>query len=75
MGEGDTVDKANGYMQRISMQRIGNLLTLNNTAAHGLTGGQGRLLLTAPVGAPVTVHSDEAVEIHDMAGPPLQSRD
>jgi hypothetical protein len=69
VGEGNTVDEANGYLEKISMQRIGDLLTLNKTDARGLTGGQGHLLLTAPTNAPVTVHSDAAVEIHDMAGP------
>jgi len=68
-GEGDSADEANGYMQKVSMQRTGSLITLNKTDARGLTGGQGELLLEAPVEAPVTVHSDAAVEIHDMAGP------
>lgn len=68
-GEGNTVDEANGYLRKISMQRTGSLLTLNNTGARGLTGGQGSLLLTAPAEAPITVHSSAAVEVHDMAGP------
>jgi hypothetical protein len=68
-GEGNTIDEANDYLQKISMQRTGSLLTLDNTDAHGLTGGQGNLLLVAPASAPVTVHSDAAVELHDMAGP------
>jgi hypothetical protein len=68
-GEGNTIDEANGYLQKISMERTGSLLTLNNSDAHGLTGGQGNLLLTAPAGAPVTVDSQAAVEVHDMAGP------
>jgi hypothetical protein len=68
-GEGNTLDEANGYLQKVSMRRTGSLLTLNNTDARGLTGGQGNLLLTAPAGAPVTVHSDAAVEVQDMAGP------
>lgn len=68
-GEGNTVDEANGYLKKISMQRTGSLLTLNNTDARGLTGGQGQFLLTAPAEAPVTVHSSAAVEVHDMAGP------
>jgi hypothetical protein len=68
-GEGNTAEEANGYLQKISMQRTGSLLTLNNTDARGLTGGQGTLLLDAPAEAPVTVHSDAAVEVHDMAGP------
>ena len=68
-GEGNTIDEANGYLQKVSMQRTGSLLTLNNTDARGLTGGKGNLLLTAPAGAPITVHSDAAVEVHDMAGP------
>lgn len=68
-GEGNTIDEANSYLQKISMQQTGGLLTLNNTDARGLTGGHGDLLLTAPAEAPVTVHSDAAVEVHDMAGP------
>jgi hypothetical protein len=68
-GEGNTVDEAASYMQKVSMQRTGSLLTLNDSDAHGLTGGQGNLLLMAPVEAPVTVHTDAAVEVHDMAGP------
>lgn len=68
-GEGDTAEEAIGYMQKISMQRTGSLLTLNNTDARGRTGGQGTLLLESPVDAPVTVHSDAAIEVHDIAGP------
>jgi hypothetical protein len=51
------------------MQRTGSLLTLSNTDARFRTGGQGTLLLDAPVDAPVTVHSDAAIEVHDMTGP------
>jgi hypothetical protein len=68
-GEGNSAEEANGYLQKISMQRTGSLLTLNDTDARGLTGGQSTLLLDAPSQAPVTVHSDAAVEVHDMAGP------
>jgi hypothetical protein len=68
-GEGNTIDEANGNLQKVSMQRTGSLLTLNRTDARGLTGGGGNLLLTAPAGAPVTVHSDAVVQVHDMAGP------
>ncbi len=68
-GEGNTAEEASSYLQKVSMQRTGSLLTLNNTDARGRTGGQGTLLLDAPVDAPVTVHSDDAVEVHDIAGP------
>jgi hypothetical protein len=68
-GEGNTIDEANAYLQNVSMQRTGSLLTLNKTEARGLTGGHGNLLLTAPSRAPLTVHSDAAVEVRDMAGP------
>jgi hypothetical protein len=68
-GEGDTVDEADSYLKKISMQRTGSLLTLKNTDPHGLTGGHGDLLLFAPTSAPVIVHSDAAVEVFDMAGP------
>jgi len=67
-GEGNTVEEANGYLQKISMQRTGSLLALNSTDPHGLTGGQGNLLLTAPEDASLTIHSQAAVEVHDMAG-------
>ena len=66
-GEGDTIDEANGYLRKVSMRRTGSLLTLSETDARGLTGGKGNLLLTAPASAPLTVHSDAAVEVHDMA--------
>jgi len=68
-GDGNTIDEANGHLQKVSLQRTGGLLTLNNTDARGLTGGGGDLLLTAPAGAPVTVHSDAPVQVQDMAGP------
>jgi hypothetical protein len=68
IGEGNTAEEATGYLQKISTHRTGDLLTLDNTNARGLTGGQGRLLVDAPAGAPVTVHSDAAVEVHDMTG-------
>jgi hypothetical protein len=68
-GEGDTIDEANGYLRKVSMRRTGSLLTLSETDARGLTGGKGNLLLTAPASAPLTVHSDAAVEVHDMVGP------
>jgi len=68
-GEGNTADEATRYLQKISMERTGGLLTLNNTDSHGLSGGKGHLLVTAPAEAPVTVHSYGAVEVHDMAGP------
>jgi hypothetical protein len=69
-GEGKTVDEANNNLQRVySMQRVGGLLTLNDTDPQGQRTKQGGLLLTAPAGAPVTVHSEGAVQVHDMAGP------
>lgn len=64
-GEGNTIDEANGYLQKVFMQRTGSLLTLGSTGAHS----GGHLLLTAPAGAPLTVHSDVPVEIHNMDGP------
>lgn len=64
-GEGNTVDEADGNLQKVSMQRSGSLLTLGRTGIHN----SGTLLLTAPAGAPLTVHSDVPVEIHDVDGP------
>ena len=64
-GEGNTVDEADSNLQKVSVQRSGSLLTLGR---NGVNNG-GTLLLTGPAGAPLTVHSDVAVEIHDMDGP------
>ncbi len=64
-GSGNTPEDANSSLQKTSMQRTGSLLTLNSTGA----GGVGNLLLEAPAGAPITVHSFTAVEVHDVSGP------
>ncbi len=64
-GAGNTIEEANDSLREVSVERTGSLLTLGRAGAHG----SGNLLLTAPSGAPLTVHSDGAVEIHDMDGP------
>ena len=69
MGEGNTAEEANRYMQNISMWRTGGLLTLKDTDARGLVGGKGTLHVEAPADAPVTVHSDGGVSVYRMAGP------
>jgi len=51
------------------MQRLGSLLTLNGTESKGMYGGKGTLLVETPPGAPVTVHSWGAIEVHDVDGP------
>ena len=68
-GKGDTPEEATGYQRSVTMQRLGSLLTLNGTELHGLAGGEGTLLVEAPPGAPVTVHSWGAIEVHDVDGP------
>ena len=68
-GNGDTPEEATGYQRGVTMQRLGSLLTLNGTESHGLYGGEGTLLVETPPGAPVTVHSWGAIEVHDVDGP------
>lgn len=68
-GKGDTPEEATGYQRGVTMQRLGSLFTLNGTESHGLAGGEGTLLVDAPPGAPVTVHSWGAIEVHDVGGP------
>ena len=64
-GKGNTPQEADGNLQKVSMERTGSLLTLNSPGA----AGYGHLLLEAPAGAPLIVHSDDPVEIHDLSGP------
>ncbi len=64
-GKGNTPEEADVNLQKVSMQRTGSLLTLNSPG----TIGYGRLLLDVPAGAPLTVHSDDPLEIHDLSGP------
>ncbi len=71
-GDGNNEDEARGYLGKVSMSRIGSLVTLDagGFGPSPLTGGRGHLLVEAPAFAPVTVHSAYgAIEVHDMAGP------
>ena len=65
MGKGNTPEEADRNLRKISMERTGSLLSFNSSSA----GGYGHLLLEVPPGAPLTVHSDNPVEIHDLSGP------
>ncbi|MFP5275550.1 MAG: hypothetical protein ACLGPM_00425 [Acidobacteriota bacterium] len=64
-GKGNSPQEADGNLKKIAMQQTGSLLTLNSPGAIG----SGRLLLEVPAGAPLTVHSDDPLEIHDLSGP------
>jgi hypothetical protein len=78
-GDGDSVDEARGYLDKVSLKRLGSLVTLDgggiapSPSAGGrayLIGGCGHLVVDAPDSAPITVHSLYGpIEVHDMAGP------
>jgi hypothetical protein len=69
MGEGDTVEEAARYLQRMSIERKGSLFTLGNTDPRGLVGGKGTLHVDAPAESPVTVHSGGGVRVYDLTAP------
>jgi len=76
-GEGDSVDEARGYLDKVSISRVGNFVTLagggsnpNSVERGYFVGGRGELIANAPANAPVTIHSTfGAISVHDMAGP------
>ena len=70
-GTGNSEEEARNYLSKVSMNRIGSLVTLDSGGFGPipLTGGRGQLLVEAPAIAPVTIHNTfGAIAIHDMAG-------
>jgi len=68
MGEGDTEPEARQFLDEVSMNRTGSLVSLN--ASHpGRTGGRSDLLAHVPQDAPLTIHAVGAVELRNMSGP------
>jgi hypothetical protein len=70
-GTGDSEEEARNYLNKVSMNRIGSLVTLDSGGFGPipLTGGRGHLVVEAPAIAPVTIHNTfGAIAIHDMAG-------
>ena len=70
-GTGNSEEEARNYLSKVSMNRIGSLVTLDSGGFGPipLTGGRGHLVVEAPAIAPVTIHNTfGAIAIHDMAG-------
>jgi hypothetical protein len=71
-GTGNSEGEAQSYLSKVSMNRIGSLVTLDSGGFGPIpmTGGRGNLLAEAPAIAPVTIHNTYgAISVHDMAGP------
>jgi hypothetical protein len=69
-GEGETDDEARRYLEKVTVSRLGGLLTVSGTENHGPTGDLDTLLAEVPTGAPVTVHASYSpVEVHETDGP------
>jgi hypothetical protein len=68
IGEGDSVAEARQFLDQVSMNRVGSLITLK-AEERARTGGHGDLWAQFPRDAPLTVHTIGAVEIRDVSGP------
>jgi hypothetical protein len=68
MGEGDSELEARQFLDRVSMNRTGSLISIN-APQPGRTGNRGDLLAQVPKDAPLTIHATGAVELRDMSGP------
>jgi hypothetical protein len=76
-GEGDSEDEARGYLNNVSMRRVGGTITLAGggfdrrpESRHYLVGGRGNLIVDAPHNAPMTIHNTYGpISVHDMDGP------
>jgi hypothetical protein len=71
MGEGDSEPEARQFLDEISMNRTGSLVSLNasHSGGTGRTGGRSNLLAHVPKDAPLTIYAVGAVELRDMSGP------
>lgn len=68
IGEGDSEAEARQFLDGVSMNRTGSLISLK--APHpGRTGSRGDLLAHVPQDAPLTIHVIGAVELRNMSGP------
>jgi hypothetical protein len=68
IGEGDSEPEARQFLDNVSMNRTGSLISLN--APHpGRTGSRGDLLALVPESAPLTLHVVGPVELRNMSGP------
>jgi hypothetical protein len=68
IGEGDSEPEARQFLDQVSMNQTGSLISIN--APHpGRTGNRGDLLAQVPQDAPLTIHAIGAVELRNMSGP------
>ncbi len=69
-GDGKNEDEARERLQKISMTRLGSMLSLNGPRLGERPQAEGFLVVDAPADAPLAIHaSSAAVEIRDMAAP------
>jgi len=69
-GDGKNEDEARERLQKISMTRLGSMLSLNGPRLGERPQAEGLLVVDAPEEAPLAIHASfAAVKIRDMAGP------
>jgi hypothetical protein len=69
-GDGDTEADARGRMERVSMARMGGLVSIAGRGSGALPETTADLLLHAPSDAPATFHLNAgAIEVYGMDGP------
>lgn len=68
IGEGDSETEARRFLDQVSMNRIGSLISLK-AGERARTGGHGDLWAQIPRDAPLTIHTIGAVEVQELSGP------
>ena len=69
-GEGNTESEALGQLQQVSMERIGDTVSLNNSHTSRTRLTLNTLLVDAPAAAPIVVHASfAAVQVYGMTAP------
>ena len=67
-GAGNTPEEAAANQDGVAMTQTGPFIALGPSNP-GSGGGMGQLNVSAPAGAPITVHTLAAVEVYGMSGP------
>jgi hypothetical protein len=69
-GEGNTESEALAQLQQVSMERIGDTVSLNNSGTTRTRLTSNTLLVDAPAAAPIVVHASfTVVQVYDMTAP------
>jgi hypothetical protein len=69
-GEGNTESEALDQLRQVSMERIGDTVSLNDSDTTHTRLTPNTLLVDAPATAPIVVHASfTAVQVYDMTGP------